>query len=154
MFINSIMIRSVDMQYNAVYIAKMFWDKKIARVSSITLIPQVLHNKIVNTAYITIDYYGDNESAYDFIRNLHSGPFNITHGDNHNDLWTIEKNIHNSSDMYAGPYTTKIYEKFFQDEEHQDEFEYEEKFEENYKNININQKYYKNECEKLQKITE
>jgi hypothetical protein len=113
---NSIMIQCIDCKYDAAYIANVLWNKDIAKVSSITLIPQFLNGKILNIAYITIASYCESEIAYDLILRTKSEAVEVIH-DNDKDScevsWWVKKNTHNSGDICVGSYTTKFDDSFF-----------------------------------------
>ncbi len=104
----SIMITDVNIQYTAKYIANVMLTKEIAKIHSITLIPQMTNTNISNLAYIDIDSYCDTEEAYNFITNLKSGSFAFYHNDNNTDtdVWIIQMNTHNSGGLCVGTYTT------------------------------------------------
>ena len=112
----SIMIRGIDCKYDAEYIASVFWNKDIAKVSSITLIPQVLNGKILNIAYITIGSFCETEAAYDLIARLRTEAVEIIHDNDKGsweDSWWVERNHHNSGSICAGSFTTKFDEGYF-----------------------------------------
>lgn len=107
MSIKNIMICDIKPQYTAQYIANVLLRKKIAKVSSITLIPQIINEEITNIAYIDIYSYCDTEAAYSFISKLKSEFFKFCHDDTDKDynLWIIQKNYHNSGGLCVGSYT-------------------------------------------------
>lgn len=110
------MIRGIDCKYDAEYIASVFWNKDIAKVSSITLIPQVINGKISNIAYITIGSYCETEAAYDLITRLRTEVVEIVHDndkDSWEDSWWVERNYHNSGSVCVGSFTTKFDDSFF-----------------------------------------
>jgi hypothetical protein len=110
------MIRGIDCKYDAEYIASVFWNKEIAKVSSITLIPQVINGKILNIAYITISSYCETEAAYNLIARLRTEVVEIVHDndkDSWEDSWWVERNHHNSGSIFAGSFTTKFDEGYF-----------------------------------------
>ena len=106
---NNLMIQAIHTEYTAEYIAKILWKQEIAKVNSITLIPQIKNNEFVNIAYITIASYLDTEAAYEFISKLKKNNFvelNYT-------LWTIQPNTHNDGNLCVGPYTNVFSNNFF-----------------------------------------
>ena len=113
----NIMITDIKPQFTAEYIANLLWKREIAKVSSITFIPQIQHGVISHIAYINIDSFCETESAYDFIHNMSTGYFIFCHNesdvDNPDNLWILEKNTHNSGNLYVGPYTTAFAADFF-----------------------------------------
>jgi len=111
MSFKSIMIHNVKPEYTAKYIANIMLTSEIAKISSITLIPQMTNTNITNVAYIDIDTYCDTEEAYRFINKLKSGPLAFYHDNNksHDDVWVFDINTHNSGGLCVGPYTTNIY---------------------------------------------
>jgi hypothetical protein len=104
------MICDVNTQYTAEYIANVLLTKKIAKVSSITLIPHITNGEISNIAYIDIYSYCDTEAAYQFITKLKSDYFKFYHNDMDKDYnyWIIQKNHHNSGALCVGTYTTNF----------------------------------------------
>lgn len=122
----SIMIIDIDVQYSAEYIAYAIWEKEIARVSSITLIPQIKNGEISHIAYIEIESFSETETAYKFIMNLNRGfGYILSHDDTDiANLWFIEKNVHNSGKLQVGQYTTvftpKFYKNFILDDDEDD----------------------------------
>lgn len=111
------MITNVLPQHNAEYIALVFWKQEIAKVSSITLIPQLVNSEISYIAYINIESYCDTESAYDFVWHMNSDLFLFCHdeSDPENSIWYLQKNTHNSGNLSVGPYTTNFMPEFFED---------------------------------------
>jgi len=102
------MITDVNVKYTAKYIADVMLTREIAKVNSITLIPQMTNTYISNIAYIDIESYCDTEEAYNFITNLKSGSLAFYHIDNNtdNDVWIIQMNTHNSGGLCVGTFTT------------------------------------------------
>lgn len=111
----NIMIHDIDTRFTAEYIANVLWKREIAKVSSITLIPQIKNEVISNIAYIYIDSFCDTEDAYEFIKNTRSDYFMFCHdlSDHGNNLWTVQKNTHNSNDICVGSYTTTFKPDYF-----------------------------------------
>jgi hypothetical protein len=110
------MISDIKPQYTAEYIAKVLETREIAKVSSITLIPEIKNNEVCNIAYVDIDSYCDTESAYEFILNIKSG-FLILCNEPEENPWIIQENTHNSGGLCVGTYTTKFYNKVQQEEQ-------------------------------------
>ena len=120
--IYSIMIQDIDMQYTAEYIASAFWKKDIAKISLITLIPQMNNQVISNIAYITIDTYCETETAYSFIEQLnHHGRYRFE-----DEPWIVQENTHNAGSLFAGPYTTMFMADFFNQTQEKQEDQREE----------------------------
>lgn len=111
MSFKSIMIHNVKPEYTAKYIASIMLTREIAKISSITLIPQMTNKDIYYVAYIDIDSYCDTEEAYNFIKNLKSSSFTFYHDNNKSDddVWVFDINTHNSGGLCVGTYTTNIY---------------------------------------------
>lgn len=108
----SIMIQCLDTKYTAEYIANVLWEKDIAKVGFITLIPQIINYQILNTAYINIASYAETETAYEFVVRIKNEKIEVMH--DYNEVsWFVEKNTHNSGDICVGPYTTKFCDSFF-----------------------------------------
>jgi hypothetical protein len=113
------MIASISTKYTADYIATALWEKEIAKVSSITLIPQMIDGEISNIAYIDIQSLCETEAAYQFITGLKSGPFTFFSKEDDSedwddsDFWVFQKNTHNSGNLSVGPYTTTFTPEFF-----------------------------------------
>jgi hypothetical protein len=137
MTISSIMICDIKPQYTAQYIANVLETREIASVSSITLIPEIKNDEICNIAYIDINKYCDTETAYECILYMKSGGFIFCHEESKpDDYWIIQKNTHNSGDLYVGTFTTK-----FHDNQSQKELPFEE--------LPINMDYYSLYKEKI-----
>jgi hypothetical protein len=66
--ITSVTILHVDKSISTEFIADVFRRNRIAKVSDILLKSSAKSS--YNEAYITIDYWYDNETAYNFIRRL------------------------------------------------------------------------------------
>jgi hypothetical protein len=142
------MIRAIDTKYTAEYIANVLWSKDIGKVSSITLIPQIINGKILNTAYITVASFTESIMAYELIIRMKSEAVEIIH-DYEEESWFLERNTHNSGDICVGSYTTKFDDSFFYIEDNNDEYD-EEPFEEIERPIKdmYGQKYSVREAEK------
>jgi hypothetical protein len=109
MSFKNIMIHNVKPEYTAKYIANIMLTNEIAKISSITLIPQMSNKDIYNVAYIDIESYCDTEEAYRFINKLKSGSFAFYHDYNKtddDDVWVFDINTHNSGGLCVGTYTT------------------------------------------------
>jgi hypothetical protein len=113
----NIMILDIKPQFTAEYIANLLWKREIAKVSSITFIPQIKNGEISHIAYINIDSFCETEAAYDFVYNMSADHFIFCHDEsdvnNPDNLWILEKNTHNSGNLYVGPYTTAFASDFF-----------------------------------------
>jgi hypothetical protein len=110
MTVKNIMICNIKPKYSSMYISDVLEKKEIAKVSSITLIPEIKNGEIFNIGYVDIDTYCDTEAAYEFIKNIKSGYAVFCHDDNAEDnIWIFQKNTHNSGGLCVGTYTTKFY---------------------------------------------
>lgn len=119
MSLKSLMIRSIETRFTAEYIANVFWKKEIAKVSAVTLIPQILNNHVSNIAYIDIEDYCDTESAYDFICRMKDDYFIFEHY--YEDCcWIIEKNKHNNGDLNIETFTKLFNNQFYQSYNNED----------------------------------
>jgi hypothetical protein len=110
------MIGSVNPKYNADYIANVFWRKDIGKVSSITLIPQIVDSEVLNTAYITFSSFCASETARDFVSRFNGirGVFIFYHAHpEHDNVWLLEPNTHYYGELCVGEYTTKFTDDFF-----------------------------------------
>lgn len=112
------MILNIKPQFTADYIANLLWKRGIAKVSSITFIPEIKNGEISHIAYINIDSFCETKEAADFIHNIASDLFVFCHNeqdvDNTDSFWVLEKNTHNSGNLYVGPYTTIFTSDFFE----------------------------------------
>ncbi len=119
MSINRIMIRNLEPQYNAEYIANYFWKKEIAKVSSVTILPYILNFKILGIAYIVFDSFCETEAASEFIYNMTGvAGFMMAHAEPEDDnIWLLEPNTHNEGDLCVGSFTTVFDSKFFSNED-------------------------------------
>ena len=106
MSIKSLMIANVDSQHTAENIANVFLNQNIAHVSSITLIPYLKETKILQMAYIDIEYWCDSEVAYNFLQRLKvpEGEARLVYADD--DWWPVQINTHNNGQLLVGVYTT------------------------------------------------
>jgi len=113
MSVKSLMIRFIDTRFTAEYIANVFWKKEIAKVGSVTLIPQILNNHVSNICYIDIEEYCDTEAAYDFITRMKDDYYIFEHY--YDDCcWSIEKNTHNNGNLYIETFTKVFNNQFYQ----------------------------------------
>jgi hypothetical protein len=159
MFAKRIMIRDLESQYNAEYIANVFWGKCIARVSSITLIPYIIDDKITNTAYVEIDSFCETEEGRNCAKAMtfcdgmmigHATP-------NEDNIWVIEPNTHYPGELCVGNFTTKFAADFFESKEEksqqvvEDEVVYcmSEEEAEKYADVIYIEKHIKKEMERL-----
>ena len=113
MSINSVMISRILPEYTAEYIANVFWNRNIAQVSSVTLLPYLQDSILFQTAYVNIAAWTDSEIAYNFIERLKDTTKNarIVH---HEDFWwPVKINTHNDGNISVGPYTTTFPETYF-----------------------------------------
>jgi hypothetical protein len=116
----NLMIRFLDTKYDAEYIVKIFWEKEIAMLNSVTLVPQITNQDITNVAYITIDEYCETETAYEFICRIKEDCYIIL--DDIDNYWILEKNVHNNGDFYLESFT-KIFNKnyYYHDFHHEED---------------------------------
>ena len=115
MSLNNLMICRIEPKYTAEYIANVFWRKGIARVSSITLIPQLeLEGEVINTAYITL-LFCDSKPATDFIYHFNGvRGYMFSHDEPEEDnIWFLEPNTHYYGELCVGEFTTKFTNDFF-----------------------------------------
>jgi hypothetical protein len=114
------MISDIKSQFTSEYIANVLWKREIAKVSSITLIPQIKNEEISYIAYIDIDSFCDTEVAYDFVCHMSADNFAFCHNEsdmeNTDNFWIVEKNTHNSGNLHVGSYTTAFMPDFFEQE--------------------------------------
>lgn len=113
--IKSVMILCVESQYTQEYIANVFWEQYIAKVSSITLIPYIKNLEIYNIAYITINEWCDSEIAYNFINSLDdsSKEVSIMYDYENDKWWSVQLNTHNNGDINGYDYTVKFNSEFY-----------------------------------------
>jgi hypothetical protein len=109
------MICSVDPKYTPEYIANVFWRKDIGKVSSITLIPQIVDSGVSNTVYITFGSFCDSESGRDFVWHFEGVcGYMFGHADPEEDnIWLLEPNTHYYGELCVGEFTTKFTDDFF-----------------------------------------
>ena len=113
MSINNLMILCVEGEYSQEYIANVFWNRNIAQVSDITLIPYLKNNDVYNIAYVTISSWCDSEVAYNFIQRLKQ-PSKETRLVHYDDLWwSVQINTHNNGNINAGTYTVTFMPEYF-----------------------------------------
>ena len=123
------MIRGLENQYNAEYIANYFWKNEIAKVSSVTILPYILDGIISNIAYIEIDNYCESESAAEFIRNITGVvPYMVAHAEpEEENIWILEHNTHNDGVLCVGNFTTMFSQDFFEVKDKNSKKSYEDK---------------------------
>lgn len=116
MSIKRFIIRDLEPQHNAEYIANYFWNKKIAKVSSITILPYIIDGKILGIAYITIDSFCDSKATDNFIYHMEGVVgYIISHTDEEEDnFWVLEPNTHNQGELCVGEFTTNFMPEFFE----------------------------------------
>lgn len=78
---NNIMISDIKSQFTSEYIANVLWKREIAKVSSITLIPQIKNGEISYIAYIDIDSFCETAAAYDFVYHMCDDSFTFCHNE-------------------------------------------------------------------------
>jgi hypothetical protein len=114
------MISDIKSQFTSEYIANVLWKRKISKVSSITLIPQIKNGEISYIAYIDIDSFCETEVAYDFFYHMSADNFVFCHNEsdmeNTDNFWIVEKNTHNSGNLHVGSYTTAFMPDCFEKE--------------------------------------
>ena len=114
MSINSLMISRIPYQYTAEYIANVFWNQRIAQVSTITLFPYLHGEDVFQRAFVTIGIWSDSEVAYNLIQRLKDGSkkSRIVHQD---DLWwPVRINTNIAGFYYLDRYTTVFPENYFE----------------------------------------
>lgn len=114
MSIRNLMITSVEGEYNQEYIAKVFWKLRIAKVSSVTLIPYLKNGETYSIAYINVDQWCDSEVSYNFIKRLinPSKENRVIHCDEN--WWVVKINSHNNGDIQVGSYTVTFDAAYFE----------------------------------------
>jgi len=100
MTVKHLMIVEVESQYTQPYIANVFWEQEIGKVSSITLIPYIKNSKVYNIAYVNIAEWRDTEAALLFIQCLMNPERKARIGP-----WEVEMNTHNNGEIRVGTYT-------------------------------------------------
>lgn len=116
MSVKRIMIRDLEPQYNAEYIANYFWNKKIAKVSSVTIIPYILDGNILGIAYIDFDSFCESEVARKFVKDMTiCDGMMIGHAEPEEDnIWVLEHSTHNEGVFCVGEYTTSFMSDFYE----------------------------------------
>ena len=114
--IQSLIIPCVDYSYTQEYVANAFWKQRIARVSSVTLIPYIRGEWIYYIAYINVDRWCDSENAYNFISNLNnpSKETRLVHYEDN--WWSVEKSVNTFALKDATVlFEPSYYERFIED---------------------------------------
>ena len=113
MSINSLMICNVESQHTAEYMANVFWNQNIARVSSITLIPYLKETKNLQMAYIEVEHWCDTEVAYNFLQRLKvpEGEARLVHLVD--EWWPVRINGHSTVHQLVDIYTTVFSHSYF-----------------------------------------
>jgi hypothetical protein len=121
----NIVIREMKPQVTAEYIAAILWKRKIAKVSSITLLPQIKNNIITNIAYVEIESFCASPEAEDFIYHMTADTFVFCPDETAlenmeiRDLWMLQKNVHDFGSLCVGPYTTRFIDEFFHERQYE-----------------------------------
>jgi hypothetical protein len=112
----SLLIRSIGNHITHNFIANIFWQKEIAQVSSVTLIPQSPNNdgEITYVAYITFETYCETEAAYDFICRLKEGFYNFQY--EQGKFWVVEKGNHIDGEIYIEK-QTEFYDRYYYEDD-------------------------------------
>lgn len=113
MSIKSLMIPCIESQYTQEYIANVFWRQRIAKVSSITLIPYIKKSEVYSIAYITIDEWCDSEASYNFIQRVKNPEREARIVHHEDEWWPVQLNTHNNGDIYVGSYTAVFDSAYF-----------------------------------------
>jgi hypothetical protein len=113
MSVKSLMINCVETQYTQEYIANVFWNQCIAKVSSITLMPYLKNEEIYNMAYIAIEEWCDSEAAYNFIQRLNDSSKEARIVYDEDNWWPVQINSHNNGNISVGPFTTTFMADYF-----------------------------------------
>lgn len=110
---------STEPQFNAEYIANVFWSKGIAKVSSITLIPYIIDDKIMHTAYVEVDSFCETEEGKNFIKAMTEcdGMMFLHAAPEEENIWVFEPNTHYPGELCVGNFTTKFEAEFFASKE-------------------------------------
>jgi hypothetical protein len=123
MSIRSFVIKSVEANIRANYIADVLYKQNIAKVSTISLIPYLKSDTVFQTAYITVAEWEDSESAYEFIQQLKYFKEDIPLVHQNNNWWSVTINNHNSGDMNLYTYSTLFPQNYFNIEEQEEQEE-------------------------------
>ena len=110
------MIPCVEHQYTAEYIANVFWKQRLAKISSITLIPYLKNTTIYNICYIAIEHWCDSEVAYNFIQRLKDTNKETRVIHFRDDWWPVCLNKHNDGCILVGTYSTTFPESYYEKE--------------------------------------
>jgi hypothetical protein len=111
------MINCLDSQYDQEYIASVFWNRDIAYVSSITIIPYLNNNKVCSIVYIDIGEWCASEAAFNFIQSLKESPEGVLIPTNKEDYWMVQINTHNDGGITAGDYTRTFNPDYFDEDD-------------------------------------
>jgi hypothetical protein len=87
--IKTIYLPVVETTFNAQYIARAFDLSGIAKVSKIAIEPNFRH---FNRVYVDIDYWHDNEAAYNFITRLNNPHVETKFVHNDDNWWVVRPN--------------------------------------------------------------
>ena len=106
MSIDNLMIIGVEEKYSHAYIAQAFWNKDIAELERVTLIPYLQYNKTFYIAYIKVRKWCDSEVAFSFVHrlNLSNKPVSFIHNTS-KDWWPVQLNTHNDGNICLSGYT-------------------------------------------------
>lgn len=113
----NLMITCLEGEYTQEYIANVFWNLHIAKVSNITLIPFInKQSEICNIAYIKVNQWCESEAAYNFIRRLNAPDKEARIVHREYKWWPVQINTHNNGDISVGTYTVQFDSAYFERE--------------------------------------
>jgi hypothetical protein len=115
------MINCLGSQYDQEYIANVLWNRGIAYVSSITIVPYLNDNNVCSMVYIDIGEWCATEAAFNFIQSLKESPEGVLIPTDKEDFWMVQINTHNDGGIIAGNYTRIFNPDYFDEEEEEDD---------------------------------
>jgi hypothetical protein len=98
------------------YVANIFWNQKIGKVSEVSLIPYVKYNGMMYVCLVTIREWFDSECGYNFMKRLKEGTKEVRLVYSDDNWWTVEENKMYNEKSVVDCYTVKFEESDLDDE--------------------------------------
>jgi hypothetical protein len=113
MDIKSIVISGIPIKYTHNFIAELFWNRKIAQISSINSLPYFDGEHVYQRSYITFERFRAYEEAYCFIESLNDKTTPTCIQISWTERWQVNNNENNSVSDYV--YFTSVFpDSFYQ----------------------------------------
>jgi hypothetical protein len=109
------MISNIDISTRATDIAKLFWEKNLGQVESITMVPTFEEDKFSQIAYVDVKVWFNVDLAYNFViepkNTLATSGLSLYI--NEKLSWLIRLNTHNKGNLQMNTYTIHFPDHYF-----------------------------------------